>query len=130
MIKKFIPSLVILLSLFFGYSKEVYISAEGSDNNKGTKDNPVLTLQKGLQIVQPLLGKEPVNIWIEEGDYHIGETIILNEQFSGTKDYPVVISSLPGHKVRIKGSVQVHKVIWKPYKFPVLACIGGEKFLE
>ena len=116
MVKKYSFTILLILNFIYGHSKDVYVSTKGKDENNGSKGNPVLTLPKALQIVQPFAGKEPVHIWIEQGDYHIGETILLDEQFSGTKECPLVISSLPGHKVRIKGSVQLNELVWKKYK--------------
>ncbi len=119
-IKYWINKLQIFTMLLFvshwGFSKEVYIAITGNDLNPGSKELPFATLKKAMEETQKFAGKEAVNIWIGEGTYYLSETLLFDASFSGTDENPFTISSLPGAKVTIKGSMPLEGLKWREYK--------------
>ena len=86
---------------------EIFVSPEGNDNNSGTKDQPVASLQKAADLIRDKTGKRSVTIFLKGGVYHLTQPLHLTEQESGTKDLPVVWKTLPGEKVVISGGTEV-----------------------
>ncbi|GAA3651394.1 PDZ domain-containing protein [Flavivirga jejuensis] len=107
---------MLLFTSYVGYSKEVYVSPNGSDINPGTKELPYATVERAVSKIKNLIGKEPVMIWLSEGTYYLSETLLLDASFSGTTENPFTISSLSGANVKIKGSILLHDLKWKEYK--------------
>lgn len=65
----------------------VYVSLDGDDGNTGSKDNPLKTVQKALDIVQP--GQ---TIYLREGEY-AGANVFRN---SGEEGQYIVLRNYPG----------------------------------
>ena len=108
--------------LFFIYSlfcsvktmamKEFFISPNGSDTNSGTKLRPFASFSRANEELKKIAGREPVTIWFYEGVYHLKEAILFNSEVSGTAENPIIISSLPGAIVKLKGSKTLNNLKW------------------
>ncbi len=108
-----------ILMLFvaqFLQAHDIFISPLGDDTNNGTKSHPLKTLEKSLEVVKKYAGKENVTVWFTQGDYYLDHTIQIGSEYSGTKEYPVVFSALPGAEVTIKGSKKLENLNWELYK--------------
>jgi hypothetical protein len=74
--------------------KNIYVSGLGKDSNKGTLNDPVLTIQKGLELVYP-----GDTVFVREGTYH--EKISFNR--SGNSNSYITLKAYPGEKAIISG---------------------------
>lgn len=70
----------------------IYVSPDGNNQATGNKENPLQTIQKALDIVQP--GQ---TIYLREGDY-IGPGVFRN---SGSEGQYITLRNYPGEKPRI-----------------------------
>lgn len=89
----------------------IYISPYGNDKNKGTKDQPVASLQRAQQLVmdfkvQQITG-DTITVYLREGIYHIEKGLVLGAEDTGTENTPVVYRSYPGEKAVISGAVAI-----------------------
>lgn len=101
---------LITLSLLFIdiQAKDIYISKTGNDNNDGSKESPVLTLQAARDIIRKYKQtysyvNESFVVYIDEGVYEQSESFELTSLDSGTSENPVVWRAVPGKEVRISG---------------------------
>ncbi len=99
---------------------ELHVSPAGNDTAAGTKDAPFLTLAQARDHVRksPALGKEPINVNLASGTYHLPETLRFSAADSGTADAPVTyqgIASEDGSNVILSGARPL-ELSWKPYK--------------
>ena len=76
--------ITVLLFQSFSIAKEIYVSTNGDDKNKGTKNSPYLSFEKALKEVKKYAGKEAVTVWFETGEYYLDQTIQLSSDYSGT----------------------------------------------
>ncbi|GAG23319.1 unnamed protein product, partial [marine sediment metagenome] len=100
--------IIIALLLFAGTAavsaKDVYVSNGGRDDNAGTREKPLASLQKALTAIRT--GKAGT-IWLVEGEYWVADGFVLEEGDSGTAQAPLVIRSEVPHAARITGAKEV-----------------------
>lgn len=96
--------------------KEIFVAPLGNDQGEGTKESPFATFERALAETKLFARKEAVNIWFYEGSYSLSETILLENECSGTPEKPIIFSALPGAKVIVKGSQQLDLLEWKEYR--------------
>ncbi|AWV97652.1 chitobiase/beta-hexosaminidase C-terminal domain-containing protein [Arcticibacterium luteifluviistationis] len=101
-------------------ARDFYVAKSGNDLNKGTKKSPFHTFERAIKEVEKLAGQEKVTVWFYEGTYYLDKTITLSSEYSGTEEYPVTFTAIPGAKVIIKGSKKLENLNWKPYKNGIL----------
>ncbi|MGC6431393.1 MAG: hypothetical protein ACON5F_10165 [Jejuia sp.] len=116
-------------NLLCAYSKDIYVSPNGHDENTGSLEYPLKTLERARDLVRPYLGKEKVNVFLRGGLYRLKETFVLTEKDSGTKDYPVVYQAFKNETPVISGGVLISN--WQKagnyiYKAPT----GGKLFRQ
>ena len=70
---------------------ELYVSPEGNDENPGTKEAPVKTLDRALALV----GRGGGLIWVRGGHYEVQSSIMINATHSGTRTSPLFIKAYP-----------------------------------
>lgn len=109
-------TLAIFTNLEKAHAKNIYVSQTGSDNNAGTIEKPFLSFEKAVSEMKKFAGKVSVNIWFTEGTYYITKTIQLTPEYSGTEKKSILFSALPGHNVKVKGSMVLDQLNWKAYK--------------
>ncbi len=80
----------------FAVDSIYYVSPDGDDSNPGTRSNPLLTIDKAANKLNP-----GDTLYLLKGIYH--QTVDLSLQ--GTKSQPIVISSFPGDTVIIDGDI-------------------------
>jgi len=90
----------------------MYVSPGGSDSNPGTRDKPFATIKRAQEEVRGIKKEEGmpeggIAVYLREGRYFITESVVFEEEDSGTGDSPVVYRSYPGEDVRIIGGRQV-----------------------
>ncbi|MCK4921902.1 MAG: right-handed parallel beta-helix repeat-containing protein [Bacteroidales bacterium] len=107
--------LIIIVAALFTFScssvKEYHVAKNGSDNNPGTKEKPLLTIQAAANLAQP-----GDMVTVHEGVYRES----INAPRGGlSDDKRITYQSAQGEKVIIKGSevikgwVKVEGDIWK-----------------
>ena len=90
---------------------DIYVAANGSDKNSGTKEQPLATLHLAIRKARELRRlndpsiKDGVNIVINKGIYQLHEPIVLRAEDSGTKAHPTEI--IANGKVVLSGGTKV-----------------------
>ena len=88
-------------------SYAIYVSAEGSDENSGTKDSPFATMQRAQKEVRRVkeagMPEGGIAVYLRGGIYFVSEGITFTGADSGMPETPVVYRSYPGENVRIAG---------------------------
>lgn len=75
-------------------AKDIYVAINGNDSNSGTKDAPVNTIQKGLELAGP-----GFTVFLREGTYK--EKVVFPK--SGRKDKVITIKPYQGERAVISG---------------------------
>ncbi|EOR92650.1 : hypothetical protein [Arcticibacter svalbardensis MN12-7] len=120
-------ALYLSLSSFKAPVKEFYVSPKGNDTAKGTKENPLKTLDRAKELANAFSGKAEVNIILNDGIYYLPNTFVLNSNNSGTAENPVIYKALNEGKAIISGGTLLN-LRWKPYKNGIYtAQITGEQ---
>lgn len=102
--------LLITLKLF---SKEVWVSPYGNDNNNGTKEYPKLSLQAALRQAREMRRlntsgfKNGIQIILKGGTYHLYEPLSIHPEDSGTPQSPTIFKGVENEKVIISGGVKI-----------------------
>lgn len=91
--------------------QQIYLSPEGSDENPGTRNQPMATLTGARDKVR-LYRKnfdvnKPVEIIALEGEYFMQQPLVLTAEDNGTSSSPLIIRSEHGKKVIFRGGVKV-----------------------
>ena len=83
-----------------------YVSPLGNDDNKGTIDSPLQTIEEAQTRVRAnkKLGKEKIEVIIREGEYRFTKSLNLNELDTASEKAPVVYKAMDGEEVVFKGS--------------------------
>jgi hypothetical protein len=98
----------------------LYVALNGKDENPGTANRPLATLQQAQQIIRrSTTHSSPVTVVVREGTYYLGTTLSFEPKDSGTKDAPIVYIAEDGHVVTLSGGVRLH-CDWKPYRDGIL----------
>ena len=91
--------------------KEFHVAVDGDDTNPGTLDRPFATLHRARDAVRNLKQDTglttPVTVMVRGGKYFLDCPLVLNEQDSGSRDFPIVYTSHPGEEVVISGGVRL-----------------------
>ena len=92
------------------YAKEVtlYVSVNGNDENSGTQDQPLATLQTALDQIPKLKQDREVSIIrIEVGDgiYYLKKPVMISPAMSGTEQMPIVVEAAKNAKPQFVAGV-------------------------
>ncbi|TAD91076.1 MAG: right-handed parallel beta-helix repeat-containing protein [Bacteroidetes bacterium] len=107
----FASSLLLVLCLSFGAkAMDIYVAKNGNDNNPGTEQKPVSSLEAARDLIRHYkalngLPKSGITVWIGEGEYEQEKPLVLNENDAGAPDALVT---------------------WRPYKAGKVSIIGGK----
>ena len=88
----------------------IFVSTQGDDNNNGSAEAPLQSLEGAAELVRTLNEKAPRNITVlfDEGEYPIDKTIQMDENGGGQKGYSVCYQSLnPQKRAVISGGIAV-----------------------
>jgi hypothetical protein len=94
---------------FKAAAADVYVAADGNDNNAGTIIAPFQTLDKARTQVRTLLtnASGPIHVWVRGGTYYLSSPLTFGPSDSGTSTAPVIYSSHNTEKVVISGGFKV-----------------------
>lgn len=102
-----------LLSIQFSTKAQtkIYVSVMGNDQNNGTFQMPVKTIDKALSIAQ----QQPssVTIQLRAGTYYLDSTIVIRS--NSFKPTSLIIRNYKNEKVHISAGQKL-QLQWKPYK--------------
>ena len=111
--------------LNYAFSQKIYLSPTGNDNNRGTIDNPLATLQACRDKVRLLRRNsqlmQPVEIIALKGQYTMLQPLELSVEDSGTPVSPLIIRAEEGATVQfsagvaITGFQKVTENLWKTF---------------
>lgn len=82
-------------------ARDVYVAKQGDDSNAGTRDKPLASVGKAVEVMR---GAGPGTIWIEPGEYYLEQGLVFDAQHAGTADQPLVLRGVQPGQVRLTGS--------------------------
>jgi hypothetical protein len=109
---------IVIMSLFLlascslpvkATAADLYVAADGNDNNAGTITAPFRTLDKARAQVRTLLtdASGPIHVWVRGGTYYLSSPLTFDSSDSGTSTAPVTYSSYKDEKVILSGGFKV-----------------------
>lgn len=116
-------SFFILLLVVKLNAADIYVSLKGADNNIGTKEKPLASLQAAIRKARELRRlnhtsvQGGIKIIIAEGVYYLNSPIVIYPEDSGTKDSPTTIVAATNSKVVLSGGTPING--WKKVSTPV-----------
>lgn len=103
-------SLLLLHEASFA-SVELYVTTKGNDNNPGTIEKPLASLEGAKNVVRKLIFsgmEEDITVYFSEGLYRLERTVVFTPNDSPTKN-KVVYSAIPGERVVFSSGVPLTK---------------------
>ena len=92
-------------------TNSIYVSPDGKDTNKGSKDSPFATIERAQQELRKIktegFPQKGISVYLRGGEYFIEDTITFSEEDSGTDSAPVVFRAYQGEVPRIIGGKRV-----------------------
>lgn len=113
---KVIPILtgvILLLSGLTTRAADIWVSPKGSDQNAGTKDEPLATPLMALRKARELRRlndpsvKGGINIILSGGTYQLSEPLFVRPEDSGTAESPTTILAAKGDAPVLSGGVNI-----------------------
>lgn len=96
--------------IFTAFSRDIYVSPKGNDDNKGTKKSPVQSVQMAKKLAVEILesGKQKeVTVWLGDGIYPVKESLIFEPLKSANNNAKLVFKAEKNSKPVISGGVQI-----------------------
>lgn len=103
----------IVLLTFTLSAKEIWVSPAGNDQNPGTKQEPLKSIQLALRQARDLRRlndpsvKDGIQIILETGVYQLDEPLLLRPEDSGTAESPTTIRSAEDGTPVISGGIRI-----------------------
>lgn len=117
------------IALLSPIETDIYISTTGNDNNNGTLENPLKTLEAARNKIRQLKElnsfKTPINVYLRNGTYPLESTFILNNQDSGESDKIITYQAYNDEKPIIIGGLEVN-LNWQDQKNGIFAADVSE----
>lgn len=82
---------------------DLVVAPDGDDNNRGTVDAPLKTLERAKEILKAEKGNGAVTVWFREGVYTIDDTV----KFTSADRSNVVYRSYPDEEVVFSGAKEI-----------------------
>ena len=92
----------------------IYVSPDGDDDDNGTAENPVMSIDVALEKVRKLRKanpNEPSAIVFKDGQYFMSEPIELTEDDSGSDNAPFMLMAASGEKPIFYGGMRLRAFI-------------------
>ncbi|MCK5730525.1 MAG: hypothetical protein KAH68_05590, partial [Draconibacterium sp.] len=112
--KETILYLILATFVFISCGKQntdIFVSPMGNNNNDGTKEMPLETIEKAFEIVETIRESKNITISIHllEGDYHLSNPLLITARLNN-----ISIIGESVDKVSIKGST-ILNTNWKAF---------------
>jgi hypothetical protein len=97
---------------------EFHVAVSGSDTNPGTREQPFASPERARDAIRQngLAGKTPCTVWLHGGVYRREKPLVLEEQDSGTGEFPVLYRNAEGETPRLVGGT-----VLEPNAFSLVA---------
>ncbi len=87
----------------------IYISGDGDDENDGTYDKPLKTLDAAKRLIKEMksdagLPNGGAYVYFRGGEYSFSESVNFNKSDSGTDKSPITYRAYPGEEAKLIGS--------------------------
>lgn len=82
-------------------ARDVYVAKEGNDAHPGTKDQPLASIEKAVDLMR---GAGPGTIWLGPGEYYLEKGLAFGAQHAGTPEQPLVLRGTAAGEVRLSGA--------------------------
>ena len=93
---------------------EFFVSSQGSDDNPGTSDKPLASLEKARQQVRSRPAGTPARVVMQPGTFYLQKSFELTEKDGGTAEAPVTYQAAKPGTVRIIGGRPIAPGLLKP----------------
>ena len=93
---------------------DIHVSPKGSDDQPGTAEAPVKTLEAARNLARIKAGQEPVAITVQDGIYYLERPLVLTSEDSGTDKARIVYRAAHEGKAILSGGIPL-KLRWEPY---------------
>jgi hypothetical protein len=96
---------------------EIFVSPKGNNQNKGTKEQPLASLDAALRQARELrrlknpVIKDGITIYLEGGVYPLVQPVFIRPEDSGTPQSPTIIKSLVKEQAILSGGINIQN--WK-----------------
>lgn len=94
---------------------EFYVAPNGSDTNPGTIDQPFLTLERARDSLRKIKSSGPTSsehyVYVRAGTYMMPQTLVLDEEDSGTEMGAILYRTYAGEKVVLVGGGSIQNFI-------------------
>ena len=117
----FVPILLFSLPINKTIAQTIYVSKQGNDNNSGTYDMPLESLDAALKKVSFEKGQnnqKEVRIIVKKGEYYLNKPIIISDKILN-EEYQLIIEGEKETMPVFKGSIPLGKfekvtdILWK-----------------
>lgn len=90
---------------FIMKDNDLIVSVNGSDDNPGTLEAPLRSVEKAKEILKEknISDSEQITVWFREGTYYISSTV----EFTSEDKSNVTYRSFPDEKVEFSGSIEI-----------------------
>ncbi len=113
-LKVLIVVVITFLQRVAGISADFYVSPVGNDSNLGTKEEPFLSLHKGVNAIAEVFENSPAEdctLWLTGGKYFIERPIVFDSEKLKNLKGKFIIKAIPGQIPIISGGLEINK--WK-----------------
>ena len=127
-LKKLLSTILLLCIFITADAADIYVSLKGSDQNPGTKDKPLATVDMALRKARELRRlndpsvKNGIQILVAKGIFELPEPIFIRPEDSGTAESPTVIKGLEDGVV-LSGGRKING--WKKLATPIIGMAPG-----
>ncbi|MBI9063893.1 MAG: right-handed parallel beta-helix repeat-containing protein [Marinilabiliaceae bacterium] len=87
----------------FSQTNKIYVAPDGDDSGSGTKNSPLASVNKALEVLKDSPQKGQLEIVIRGGHYELNEPLVFTPDMSGSKEAPLVIKANGKEKVTFSG---------------------------
>ncbi|MCA9449091.1 MAG: hypothetical protein KC931_18375, partial [Candidatus Omnitrophica bacterium] len=111
LIRRIIFFLALVLPPTAGSAIQIHVSPSGSDDNPGTQEAPLATLNAARDTLRQAsvdgVREETATVWIHDGVYSLTETFSLSQEDGGTPGAIVQYRAIHPFKVHLTGGRQI-----------------------
>ena len=106
MYKRFLIAIIAVITVLTAVAqKHIYLAPNGNDNNIGTIDEPMLSLQAAIDAAISTTEKDTAYIEVAAGDYYTDKCCVLKKP----NTRPIIIRGEKGNKPRFIGGKKISK---------------------
>jgi hypothetical protein len=103
------------------FALSFYVAANGSDAAPGTKSHPFATLERARDEIRRLkktetMPREGATVFVGAGTYRLSNSLVLDDQDSGTSSAPIIWQAGKIGKVRLSGGTRLPNNSFQPVK--------------